>query len=110
MPFARMKEEILGKRYRLSLVFAGDALSRSLNKRYRKKDKVANILSFPMDKKEGEIFINLKEARKDAPLFKKSYNAFVAHLFIHGCLHLKGLAHGSKMEALEKSTLRKFGL
>jgi len=109
LPFVSMKEHILGEKYELSLVFVGDTLSRKLNKTYRGKDKPANVLSFPLEKNAGEIFINLREARKDAPRFKKSYNSFVGVLFMHGCLHLKGLDHGKKMDAEEKRLSKKFG-
>lgn len=110
LPFKNMKKEILGTRYILSLVFVGDKRSRALNKKYRKKDKPSNILSFPLSKKEGEIFINPRRARKDAPHFNTSYKHFIGHLFIHGLLHLKGFAHGSKMNHTEQLMHRKFDL
>ena len=53
-----IKESVLGKKYELSLVFIGDQKSRTLNKKFRKKDYKANILSFPVDEDMGEIFIN----------------------------------------------------
>ncbi len=108
LPFVRVKEQILGKKYDLSLVFIGDGKSRKLNQMYRDKNKTANILSFPLSNTDGEIFINLKQAKKDAMNFKKSYNEFVLYLFIHGCLHLKGLKHGKKMDTEEHKLLKKF--
>ena len=108
LPFAQIKEAVLGESYDLSLVFVGDTTSRKLNRIYRDKDKPTNVLSFPLSKKEGEIFINLKKARAEAPDFDMPYKTFVAYLFIHGLLHLKGLDHGKKMEALETQFLKKF--
>jgi probable rRNA maturation factor len=108
LPFASIKKLILANDYDLSLVFIGEKRSRNLNKKYRNKDKPTNILSFPLDKKNGEIFINLKTAKKDAPKFKKGYNEFIKILFIHGVLHLKGMEHGKKMEAEEERILKKF--
>lgn len=108
LPFAKIKEEILGQKYDLSLVFIGDIRSRKLNLKYRNKNKVANILSFPLSNVDGEIFINPNKAKKDAPRFEKSYNKFVLYLFIHGCLHLKGLGHGKKMDREELKLLKKF--
>ncbi len=102
LPFLRIKERVLGKSYDLSVVFIGDKRSRDLNKRYRGKDKPTNILSFPLSASEGEVFINLRQAKKDAPRFKKRYNTFVGFLFIHGLLHLKGMEHGRKMEQEEE--------
>jgi len=60
LPFEHMKDEVLGKNYDLSLVFIGDKLSRKLNKLSRKKDYPTNILSFPLSKNAGEIFINYR--------------------------------------------------
>jgi len=108
LSFVHIKEHVLGKKYNLSLVFVGDTLSRRLNKEYRGKDRATNILSFPISKDEGEIFINLRCAKKDAPGFKKRYNEFVAYLFVHGVLHLKGFDHGEDMEKEEEKIMQKF--
>lgn len=109
LPFVEMKRAILGKNYELSLVFAGDTLTRRLNRTYREKDKPANVLSFPISKKQGEIFINLKRAKNEAPKFGDSYTNFVGFLFIHGALHLKGMDHGGRMERAEKKLRKQFG-
>jgi len=108
LPFVKIKELVLGKEYDLSLVFVGEKRSRTLNKRYRNKDKSTNILSFPLGKKDGEIFIDLKSAKKDAVALEKGYNEFVKILFLHGILHLKGMGHGKKMEKEENKILKKF--
>ena len=93
--YEELKDEILGKEYELSLVFCGNALSHKLNKIYRDKDYPTNVLAFPISKTSGEIFINLYKL--------KGFS--VPHLFIHGCLHLKGMQHGAKMERVEKQLL-----
>ena len=67
-----------------------------------------NILAFPLGKEEGEIFIDLKKSRADAPLFERVYSNFVGFLFIHALLHLKGFEHGSKMERKEVSLRNRF--
>ena len=94
----KIKEEVLGKKYDLSLVFAPNTLMKKLNMRYRGKTKTAAVLSFPLSKEEGEIFINLQQ-KKHHPLF----------LFIHALLHLKSSKHGAKMEEQEKKLLKKHG-
>jgi len=96
------KEKILGKKYELSLVFIGDALSRRLNRERRGKDKPANTLSFPLTETSGEIFINMAQAKRDAPRFGEGTAAFALRLFIHSLLHLKGFSHGSTMESEEE--------
>lgn len=108
--FLEIKNSILGKKYELSLVFCGNRKSKELNKIYRNKDYTPNVLSFPLDKNSGEIFINPHVAKKEAPKFNKNYTNFVGFLFIHGCLHLKGMEHGSTMDKTEEKFCKKFGI
>lgn len=104
--FQFIQEEILGKNYELSLVFAGKTKMRSLNMLYRNKNTSANVLSFPLEKNSGEIFINL-DTQSEAKKFEMSYKKYIEYLLIHGCLHLKGLDHGEKMEKMEDMYLKK---
>jgi probable rRNA maturation factor len=108
LPFVELKDAVLGKKYELSLVFVGDALSKKLNRIYRGKNKPTNVLSFPLSKNEGEIFINLKKARAEMKDFDEKFAPFVGLLFIHGMLHLKGMSHGSTMEKQEQKLRKKF--
>lgn len=108
LPFLTIKEKILGKGYSLTVIFCSPEESRMRNKEYRDKDYPTNILSFPLDDKEGEIYISLSTARRDAKKFEMSYNKFLHLLFIHGALHLKGHDHGSTMEQLEEKYLQAF--
>lgn len=93
--FASLSEEALGSGYELSLVFCGDALSKRLNSRYRGKDYPTNVLSFPLSKTSGEIFINLNKLGEFS----------VPQLFVHGLCHLKGMEHGRTMEKAEQALL-----
>jgi rRNA maturation RNase YbeY len=110
LPFVRMKEEILGKGYDLSLVFLDDKESRELNKESRGKEYVPNVLSFPLDRNSGEIFINPKEAKRQSKEFGRSTENMIGFLFIHGLCHLKGMTHGSKMERTEAGFRKIFGI
>lgn len=83
--FLRVYKKVL-QGWELSVVFAGSLLMLNLNKKYRGKNKVANVLSFLFDKKNGEIFLNSKE--KNLP-----------YLFAHACLHLLGYSHKTKKSA-----------
>jgi probable rRNA maturation factor len=103
-----MAQRILGRRYELSLVICGDTLARKVNKKYRKKDYAPNVLSFPIAKNEGEIFLNADKAGREAGLFHISHRARLAHLFVHGCYHLKGHKHGERMDRAEKMVLQQF--
>jgi probable rRNA maturation factor len=108
--FNEIKKAILGSSYELSLVFVGTTRSRALNKHYRTKDKPTNVLAFPLDVAIGEVFICPHVADKQAPDFSLSKKGMVAYLFIHACLHLKGLDHGARMEALEATYMKKFSI
>lgn len=110
LPFANMKNEILGEDYELTIVSATNNLSKKLNNEYRQKNYPTNILSFPLSKKEGEIILDLKTIKKEAPSFNMSYTNFLGFLVIHGMLHLKGMEHGSTMERQEKKWCKKFSI
>ena len=108
IPFAKMKETILGKRYTLTVIFCTPKESQERNRAYRDKDYPTNILSFPLDENEGEIYISLSTARRDAKKFNMNPIQFLHLLMAHGMLHLKGYDHGSTMEELEQKYYRKF--
>jgi len=108
IPYLIIKEKLLGKKYTLTVIFCTPKESQTLNKVHRDKDYPTNILSFPMSATEGEIYISLSTARRDATKFTMSYIKFLHLLLIHGALHLKGHAHGSTMEELEEKHLSKF--
>jgi len=103
--FLFLKDRILGKKYDLSLAFVGETTSKKTNKATRGKDYPTNILSFQYDSSSGEILICPNIAKKEYKKFDMSYSNFLTYLFIHGCLHLKGLDHGDKMEKLEDKYL-----
>src|SRR3989344_2587454 len=105
IPFERIAHELLGARYRLSLVICGDALAKKMNRTYRKKTYSPNVLSFPLGKFEGEIFLNIRVAAREALLgrlpagrqgrqgsaLKKEQrrrliDARIILLFAHGCM------------------------
>lgn len=101
LSFVDMKEKVLGKDYDLSLVFINEKEINELNKKHRNVDSATDILSFPLDKNSGEIFICLKKTEEMSKEFDRSYENFLAFLFIHGLVHLLGFDHGDKMEKEE---------
>lgn len=110
LPYEKIKDDILGKKYSLSLTFIGGARAQSLNKTHRKKDYTPNVLSFPLDTTIGEIFITPTIAKKEAHKFNMTHKGYVGFLFIHACLHLKGLDHGDTMDKAEIKYCKKYGL
>jgi len=110
IPYQDIKEAILGKRYELSLVFIGRTRAATLNQHYRNQSYSPNVLSFPLTAASGEIFICPQVAAREAAKFDLSTDGYVAFLFIHGCLHLKGHDHGATMEKYERKFLRAFNI
>lgn len=110
LPFAQMKDAALGKSYELSLVFISEAKARALDKKWRGKDEVANVLSFPLSETSGEILICPRKAKREAKKYDRKPDNFLAFLFIHGLAHLKGHDHGDEMEQLEVRLRKKFSI
>src|SRR5680860_1254468 len=112
LPFLAIKNDILGKRYSLSLAFIDKKTSRKINKTYRNKDKATNVLSFEISKKSGEIVMcpELIQAESKNPEknFNKNYREFLGFLVIHGMLHLKGMQHSSIMNIAEEKYDKKY--
>lgn len=108
--FEMLKQACLGKEYDLTLIFTDSEKIKHLNTVYRDKEEATDILSFPYSEKQGEIYISLKEAEKEAPKFDREIANFLAFLFIHGCVHLKGHDHGSTMENIEAELRRKLNI
>jgi probable rRNA maturation factor len=101
---------VLGKQYQLSLNFIGPTLAQKLNVDYRKKTYIPNVLSFPLEVSAGEIYICPAVAKKEAKNFDLSVDGYIAYLFIHGLVHLKGHDHGDTMDTLEQKYLKKFNI
>lgn len=109
-PYETIKNDIMGKRYNLSLSFVGPTRAAKLNQQYRKKSYTPNVLSFPLDAENGEIVICPQVAVKEAGAHGLTPTDYVAFLFIHGLLHLKGLDHSDEMDKAENRYLKKYGL
>ncbi len=107
-PYKEMKESALGKDYNLNLIFTEPEKIKKLNLIYRNKNQPTDILSFPLSENEGEIYICLEEAHKESKKFDRNFENFIAFLFIHGLIHLKGYDHGSKMENEEVKLRQEF--
>ncbi len=114
-PYETMKNDILGKKYSLSLSFVGPTRAQKLNEQYRKKTYTPNVLSFPLDATTGEIVICPAIAKKEHKEYRLSKDGYIGFLFIHGLLHLKGHDHHHDeatvaMEKLEKRYMTKYSI
>ena len=114
------------KETELSVVLCDDLYIQSLNKQYRNKDKVTNVLSFPQTEfplKEdagdfvilGDVILAYETIKKEAEEQNKTFTDHVRHLVTHGTLHLLGYDHEEPQEAeimenLEIKILSQFGV
>ncbi|MSU44877.1 rRNA maturation RNase YbeY [Candidatus Nomurabacteria bacterium] len=112
MLFEKLKNDILGKQYSLSIAYVSEKKSREINKKYRNKDKATNVLSFALREDEGELVlcksIIKKEIKNQPKKFNQTFEELLGFLVIHGMLHLKGMRHSSTMERLEKKYDKKY--
>lgn len=94
----------------LEIFFLSDKESRKLNKFYRKKDKVANVLSFAWPKGVLRPDIGRKKFLGVvflAPSFIKRKKENFLLMVVHGVLHLLGYVHKRKKDAIIMSEKEK---
>lgn len=81
-------------RWRVSVVFSDDRMSRRINRKFLRHDRPTDVLAFPLGRDdgrwEGEIYINLDKAARQARTYGVTAANEVARLLIHGSLHLLG--------------------
>lgn len=102
----------------LNIALADDKTVRVLNKRDRRKDKPTNVLSYPSGERAflGDVVLARQTVWREARAQKKSPADHVAHLVVHGTLHLLGHDHetsdadAERMEALERRILTRLGI
>jgi len=98
----------------LSVAFVSPEEIRRLNRQYRKKDKITDVLSFSeLDSKQGfvdpvflgEVIVCYEVAVTQAKDLGHSVDDEIARLLAHGLVHLMGYDHGTDEE--EKSMVEK---
>jgi len=110
----------LGQNAAITVRFVGAAEGRELNRAYRDRDYATNVLSFGYggtgrgEILTGDLVLCAPVLRREARAQGKTLAAHVAHLTVHGALHLQGHDHqrpvaAARMEALEKRILVKLG-
>lgn len=103
----------LGVTGELAVVLAGDRTLRSLNARYRGKDKPTDVLSFPGPGGQeglGDVVISLETAARNARALGRTLPQEVDVLALHGFLHVLGYDHETDdgtMDRLEQRLRRK---
>ena len=107
----------------LCVALVSDARIKTLNRQFRGKDQVTDVLSFPADRRTapsprtpaflGDVVIAAGIAKKQAKAAGHSLNIEVRILALHGLLHLLGYDHdadGGKMARVEARLRKKAGL
>lgn len=103
----------------VSLLLADDDVLHQLNRDFRGKDKPTDVLSFPAHEMDrpllGDIAIALGVSARDAKAQGISLADHLAHLLVHGYLHLLGHDHeveaeAARMESLEIKALASLGI
>lgn len=115
--FKRLLGE-LSARYRLAdpevtLAFVGERAIRTLNRKYGKKDKPTDVLSFPLGEKGadgrfylGDIVIAVPVAYRQSRAKGHGLDRELRLLAIHGFLHLLGYDHSAGIEDEERKAHR----
>ena len=106
----------------VSLVLADNDFVHTLNRDYRGQDKPTNVLSFENKEKPpkgqpwiaGDIIVAYETVKKESQDLKIPFLTHLAHLIIHGTLHLQGYDHlndkeAQKMETKEIKIMAKLG-
>jgi len=83
------------------IILTGAAPVRTLNRRFRKKSKTTDVLSFPFGEEGrpdeagfwGEVYINLDVLRTEAKHQHIALKETLARRVVHGLLHLFGYDH-----------------
>ncbi len=102
----------------VAVSLADDARVREANRDFRGKDAPTNVLSFPAAPPErigsspflGDVILAYETLEKEAALEGKRIEDHLAHLVVHGLLHLIGYDHmtddeAERMERLETAIL-----
>ncbi|WP_166657192.1 rRNA maturation RNase YbeY [Azorhizobium sp. AG788] len=107
----------------MSITLTDDARIRILNREWRDKDKPTNVLSFPaaelpegvVPQPLGDVIVARETVFSEALAEDKTPAHHLAHLVVHGTLHLMGFDHedddeAEEMEAAERQILASLGI
>jgi probable rRNA maturation factor len=109
----------LGDDVVVAVLLAGDDAVADLNQRFRGRAGPTNVLSFPAppnpEGQIGDIALAFGVCAREARDQNKPLEDHLAHLTVHGVLHLLGYDHetdgeAEAMEALERSVLETLGV
>jgi probable rRNA maturation factor len=100
-----------------TVVLSSDRAVKRLNSRHRRRNKPTNVLTFePMQGfVGGDIVVALETVRREAQAAGRPASHHLAHLVVHGALHLRGHDHHAagdarRMEMAEARILHRLGI
>lgn len=96
-----------------TVVLSSDRVLRRLNGRHRGKNKATNVLTY--EHPAPEIILALGVVRAEATAQRRRPAHHLAHLVVHGALHLSGQDHdhpgdARRMEMAESRILHRIGV
>lgn len=99
----------------VTILVSGDRQMRVLNRRFRKRDRATDVLSFPTDGKglAGDVAVSADIARYNAKRLGHTLPEELKILILHGMLHLAGYDHETdegRMARREERLRRRFRL
>ena len=106
----------------IGVLIKDDAAIRELNRQWRGIDEPTNVLSFPAaatpsiaPRHFGDIAISYETVAREAEAEARPFAHHLAHLAVHGFLHLLGYDHQSdaaaeEMEGLERKILARLDI
>jgi probable rRNA maturation factor len=96
------QQEKIGIARKTHCICCSDYFIRKLNKTYRNRDKVTDVLSFPFNDGDllGEIYISVRRTEIQAHRYGVHFNEEFVRLFTHGLLHLAGYDHIKESDGL----------
>jgi probable rRNA maturation factor len=116
--FANRARREIGLSGEVTVLLAGNDDMRKLNRKFRKKDKPTDVLSFPAASASnghgvGDIAISTDIAREQAGYLGHTLEQELKILLLHGLLHLAGYDHErdrGEMFRVERRFRLKLGL
>jgi probable rRNA maturation factor len=80
------------KTYNISFTLISDADIKKMNRKYRKVNRITDVISFLVDENlfMGDIYISDNRPKRNAKKFGFSYEQELCYLVIHSILHLEG--------------------
>ena len=114
------KEEIFNSSINLRIL--NDNEMTKLNKKFRKKNKSTNVLSFTNEDISksltgnlGDIAVSYEFLEEESKQLNKNFDDHIIHMLIHGVYHILGLDHendatANKMESKEIELLKELNI